>query len=198
MGAVVLVLSVLAAQFLKRDPAKMGLVPYGANKVKEPGSASGQEGLTLKEATHTRQLWMMNLIFISLGYCVYTINVHLVPHITDLGISATMAANILAATGAIVVIGGIVLGGAADRIGSRGVTAISFILIAAALFWLGPIKEVWMLFLFAVVYGIGSGGSAPMESTLVAELFGMKSHGLILGLVSCNFTIGGALGPFLP
>ena len=34
-----------------------------------------------------------------------------------------------------------------------------------------------------------------MESPVVAELFGIKSHGSILGAVSFTFTIGGAAGP---
>ena len=36
-----------------------------------------------------------------------------------------------------------------------------------------------------------------MESTVVAELFGLKSHGLILGLISFGFTIGAAVGPLI-
>ncbi len=36
-----------------------------------------------------------------------------------------------------------------------------------------------------------------MESTITAELFGMKSHGAIFGVVSLCFTIGGAIGPFI-
>jgi MFS family permease len=36
-----------------------------------------------------------------------------------------------------------------------------------------------------------------MESTLTAELFGMKSHGLLLGMVSFGFTVGGAIGPWV-
>ncbi len=197
MGGVVLVISVLAAQFLKRDPANMGLLSYGAHKAQKVKPASGDEGLSFKEAICTRQLWMVVLVYLSLGYCVYTINVHLVPHITDLGISTGTAAGVLAVTGAVTVVGGIILGGAADRIGSIWVTTISFIIIAATLFWLAPITAVWMFFLFAVIYGIGSGGSAPMESTVLAELFGMRAHGAILGLVSCGFTIGGAIGPFM-
>ena len=197
MGTTVLIIGTLAAQFLRRDPAKVGLLPYGQHEVKESVSASTIEGLSLKEAIYTRQLWMVAAIFFCLGYIIFTINVHLVPHITDLGISATTAANIFAITGGIRIAGGIVLGGAADRIGSRGVLVISLILMSAAMFWLVPVKEVWILSLFAVAYGLGNGGSAPMESTVVAELFGMKSHGFILGVISFAFTIGGATGPLM-
>jgi len=197
LGVIVLVTSILATQFLKRDPKAIRLVPYGADKNKEIRSFSGDEGYSLKEAAGTMQFWMVMLIYFCLGYFVFTVYVHLVPHITDLGISATNATNVLAVMGAFNAIGCIVLGGVADRLGSRRVITISFILVTAALFWLVPIREVWMLYLFAIIYGIGSGGGAPVESTVVAELFGMKSHGSIFGLVSCSFTIGSAIGPLL-
>ena len=54
-----------------------------------------------------------------------------------------------------------------------------------------------MFYLFAVVYGIGVSGGGIMEPIIVAELFGIKSHGLILGVVSFVFTIGGAVGPLV-
>jgi len=41
------------------------------------------------------------------------------------------------------------------------------------------------------------GGSVTSQSPLVAELFGLRSHGLILGVLDVGFTIGAAIGPFL-
>jgi len=38
---------------------------------------------------------------------------------------------------------------------------------------------------------------ATSEPTLVAEFFGMKSHGLIFGTVGGGFTIGAAVGPLV-
>jgi len=69
--------------------------------------------------------------------------------------------------------------------------------MSAALFWLAPAKEVWMLYLFAAIFGLGFGGGASSESPLVARLFGLSSHGLILGIVGLGFTSGAAVGPFL-
>ncbi len=54
-----------------------------------------------------------------------------------------------------------------------------------------------MLFLFGAVFGFGHGGIATMESPMVANIFGMRSHGVILGLVFFCDTVGGAIGPFL-
>jgi len=66
-----------------------------------------------------------------------------------------------------------------------------------ALFWLLVAKDLWMFLLFGVVFGFGHGGIATMESPIVANVFGMRSHGVILGLVFFLDTVGGASGPFL-
>jgi MFS family permease len=196
LGGVVIVIGMITAQFLRRDPTQMSLVPYGYNKKNRENTLSGvTKGLSLKETVYTRQFWMVAIIFFCLGYGIFSITVHIVPHITDLQISATTAATILATSGGIQAIGGIVLGGIADKIGNRRVLVISFILISAAMFWLLPIRSVWVFYLWAIVYGLGVSGGGIMEPIIVAELFGMKSHGLILGVVSFVFTIGGAVGP---
>ena len=52
-----------------------------------------------------------------------------------------------------------------------------------------------MLYLFAVFFGLGTGGISVLASPLVAKLFGLNSHGLILGILSLGITIGGSVGP---
>jgi len=52
-----------------------------------------------------------------------------------------------------------------------------------------------MLYLFAAVFGFGSGGGAALMSPMVAELFGLTSHGMLLGLITFGFTLGAAFGP---
>jgi MFS family permease len=197
VGGIVLVIGVLLSQLLKRDPAKIGLVPYGSNSGEKQKSMSSDHELSIGEAIRTRQYWMTVIIFFSVGYTIMAMNAHLVPHITDLGISATTAANIFAVSGGVSAIGCIVMGSVIDRLGSRRVCVICYLLIVGAVLWLTQITAVWLLFLFAIIYGLGVGGGTPIESTLVAELFGMRSHGLIFGTVSCGFTAGAALGPFV-
>ena len=94
--------------------------------------------------------------------------------------------------------GGIVLGLAADRIGSRWVIFISLILISAC-FILAGIYDFssGCSIIFAVIYSLGIGAGTAMESTLTAELFGMKAHGVLLGALAFGFTIGAAIGPFI-
>ena len=197
MGGVVLVMGVVLAQFLRRDPAAMGLQPYGQREMAGQLLASRARGLSLREALHTWQFWLILPIFAGVGYSVFAFVTHLIAHLTDLGITAAMAANAFALHGGASVIGGLVLGVIADRVGMRQVLAISCILMMAAFLLLIPCTNLWAFFVAALIFGLGGGGAGVAEPALVAELFGMKSHGLIFGVVSVAFTLGGAVGPLV-
>ena len=197
MGALILAIIIVAAQFLKRDPTQMGQEPYGVGKVGEQRLDLTTEGLSLMEAVCTRQFWMTVGMLFCFGFCIMTTMLHIVPHATDIGISAAIAANVLATLGGSTPIGGIVLGGVADRMVNRQGYIICFILISAAMFWLLIASEVWMLYLFAVAMGLGSGGAVALMSPLTAELFGIRSHGLVFGVCLACQTIGSAVGSFV-
>jgi len=197
LGSAVLVIVVSAAQFLRRDPAKTRQVPYGENEGGEQKLEAGTQGFSLKEAVYTRQFWMASAMLFCFGFCLFSITVHIAPHATDLGISTASAVSILAAMGGLSIAGNVVLGGVGDRIGNRQVFIVGFIIMSAALFWLVPAREMWMLYLFAVAMGFAHGGMGASESPLVAGLFGLKSHGLIFGVIGMGFAIGGAIGSFL-
>ncbi len=197
IGITILVLLILVAQFLRRDPGRMGLVPYGKGKGEQAGLNSGAEEFSLQRATRTRQLWTICAMFLCYGVCVQTIIVHIVPYATDIGISAASAANILATIGGTSIAGRIIMGSAADRIGTKPTIIICFILISITFLWLLAAKELWILYLFAIVFGFGYGGLTSLISPTVAELFGMSSHGVILGAVFFGWSIGEAIGPVL-
>jgi MFS family permease len=197
IGITGLVIVIVAALFLRRDPSQMGQLPYGADKGTGLKSTAGDEGLSFNEAISTRQFWMFAGALFCFGFSLYAIMVHLAPHAIDLGISDFSAANILALIGGLGIVGMIILGNAADRIGNRLVFIICFILMAAPLLWLTVAYKEWMLYLFAAVFGFGHGGFGSSEAPLVAKLFGLKAHGMILGTAVLGFSIGAAIGPWV-
>ncbi len=196
-GLGVLIVVVLFAQLLRRDPGKAGQGLLQKEKAEEQKQQPIAKGLSLKEAIRTAQFWMLFLLYVCLGFSLMSPTVHIVPHATDLGISAATAASILAVMGLAGIPGGILFGGIADKIGNRKVFIISFILMAIALFGLVPAREVWLLFLLSALVNFGGSGGGTCESTFVAELFGIKEHGSIFGLANVGFVVGAALGPFV-
>lgn len=195
LGGAVLVLVVLAAQFLKRDPAQMGQLPYGKNRSELHESQLGNDGLSFREAVSTKQLWLVSGIFLCFGFVAFTIMVHIVPHAIELGIPPASAANILAIIGGVGIAGKTIMGAATDKIGTRAGIIIGFILLIAPVAWLIVATELWMLYLFAAFFAFGYGTMVALMSPAIAEFFGLSSVGVLLGIVNLAATIGCATGP---
>jgi MFS family permease len=196
MGGVILVIVTLAAHFLRRDPTQVGQVPYGESRG-EQRLGIGTWGFSLKEAVDTRQFYIASAMFFCCGFGMFALMVHSVPHTSELGFPAVTAANILAVISGLTIVGRLALGSVADRFGNRPIFIIGFILMSAALLWLVSAREIWTLYFCAAVFGFANGGMGTSESPLVAELFGLSSHGLILSIMGGGFTTGAAVGPFV-
>jgi MFS family permease len=195
LGSVVLVGVTFSAQLLRRDPADVGTVAYGADRAAQSSARATAHDITLNEALHTRQFWIMVAAFLCYGFSLSAILLHLIPHAAGLGISGTSAANLIAMIGAASVIGKVWFGSAADRIGYKRVYLIGFVMLAGSLFGLVGLTELWSLHAFAIVFGLAYGGLAAAHSPLVAWLFGIRHHGLIFGVSFNGWTLGCALGP---
>jgi MFS family permease len=197
IGSVVLIVVVIAAQFLRRDPYQVGKLPYGYDETNTTASGMQTYGLSFKEALRTKQVWLISLVYFCTYFVYHIFVVHMVIYATGQGIPSARAVGIMAFIGAAGIAGRIIMGIFADRIGNKQAMMLSAGLMMLALFWLLGAKELWMLFLFGVTFGFGHGGIATTESPIVANVFGMRSHGVILGLVFFCDTVGGAMGPFL-
>ena len=81
MGAIILVVVVSSAQFLRRDPGQVGQMSYGENKITEEGLRLGIKDFSLKEAASTWQFWMFLATLVSYGFCFSSLQVHIVPYV---------------------------------------------------------------------------------------------------------------------
>jgi len=197
IGGVYLILVTIASQFLKRDPSQIGKTAYGENEINRDSFNQVIKDSSFKEAIDTKPFWMLFAMVLCAGLIVQAAMIHIAPYATDIGISATGAATILATMGGVSIAGRIALGSIGDMIGNRKAFAIAFVLMLIAYLWLLQANAMWKLYIFAVVFGLAWGGSMAQQAPIVAMLFGLTSHGLIFGLVSLGFSIGGSIGPVL-
>ncbi len=197
IGVAVLVILVAIAQLLRRDPSLMGLSPDGDASGSTDRPVSSTEGFSLREAVRTRQFWTICAAMLAIVFCLMTVMVHIVPYAQEIKVSPTRAAGVLSTIGGVSMAGRFISGLAIDRIGSKRVMIFCFILLIAGLLWLQISTELWMLYLFAVVYGVAHGGFFTSFSPIVAEFFGIKYHGALFGIAMFSGTFGGALGPLM-
>ena len=190
-----LMVMVAASQFLRGVPNPL----LNGNECRPAIGLAHQrnEGLTLREAICTRQFVLLCLLYFSFLFCLVTITVHLVIHAIGLDIPATRAALSLSLIGGACIAGMNVMGNIADRFSNKVGLGISYSLMGLSLVWLIPSHSEWSLYLFSIAFGFAYGGIQVLFSPLVAELFGTRSHGVILATGALVGSIGAAVGPIV-
>ena len=196
LGLITSIIIVPLAQFIRHSPQRAGLKPYGeiGSIEDEQSPSSAMEGLSFSRAIRTSRFWLFGLIQAGSFFCIGTIIVHIVPHASDIGIPEVIAASILSIAAGISIFGRLSIGFISDRIGGRPTLTACLSLITLALIWLLFAKEIWMFYVFAVVFGISYGGIVVLITVVTAELFGLESLGVILGGLSLVGMIGEAAG----
>lgn len=196
IGIAVPVIIFIAAQFLRRDPESVGMVPYGAS---EEALANGQSatGHALQEALRSSQFWVVFAMSFCFSVFSMSYNVHIIPDAINAGMPSTLAAQILALTGALMLTGRIVLGTIADKIGTKPIFLFCFALSTCGLLFISFMQAHWAFFMLAVMVGLSQGGVGSSQSPLIASLFGLRSHGLIFGFLGIGSTFGAAVGPLI-
>jgi predicted MFS family arabinose efflux permease len=94
------------------------------------------------------------------------------------------------------VVGLLAAGGLATRHGARKALAWTYALRAASLLALPLVHQTWQLYAFAVAFGATFFTTAPLASTLVAELYGPARHGSVFGATNLFHHLAGALGAY--
>lgn len=193
-----LVLAVLAlvvgggmALLVESDPARRGLTPDGA----PPAAAAPPHGLTLGQAVRTRRFAGLYAGCLVCGFGVFTPFAHLVPYALDHGIAPTRAALLLALIGAGSTAGRFLLGGLADRLGRLPALLSMFVGMAAAMGLWAAASDFAPLAAFALAYGVFYGGWVALLPALVADYFGGRAVGSIIGVLYTSVAFGTLVGP---
>jgi MFS family permease len=194
MGCFAFIFLLSIAQFLRRDPETVYQVP-ASTPTRLP--TSQDSGISFSKALKTPEMWIISLVNMLLILCLMSILIHIVPHARDIGISPHKAAGVLSTIGAVSMAGRYISGLAIDRIGSKLIMCICFGFLIISLLWLLKAEALWKLYVFACIYGIAHGGFFTAISPIMVELFGIRAHGSLFGMVVFFGTIGGAIGPIL-
>ncbi len=196
VGLLALVVTTLAAQLLRGEPHEMGQVPYGEKQISQPRKPVNS-GFTLGEALRTWQFWVYFFMVASLNFSIQMIIVHIVPHALGLKVPAVLAAAIMTVIGGASIIGRLSIGSTSDKIGCKRALIGCYVIAVVMLLWLTGADLIWKIYLFAVIFGFAYGGYVTLGSPMVAELFGLRSHGVIYGMATFGATLGGAVGPLV-
>ena len=207
-GLSVVVNAVLAFGIIRGDPKKFGVQPFGRERREElddavqaepgvPAIAEARRDLTLAEAMRTRSLWLFTAVMFICGGADTLITTHLVPMVTDYGLSTGTAASMLAWLGLVSLGGLLIAGPAADAIGNKIPIAITFALRIVLFVMLFTVKGTVAFWIFSLGFGLTLLVTAPLNATLIGDLYGMTNLGFISGFVNTVHMLGGGLWAYL-
>ena len=199
LGVMAWVILLPAGYLLKRDPRDFGLLPDGVepepNRTASTAPVGLEEGFSLAEAWKVREFWLLTIIWLLCSISVHMVLTHLPPHAIDLGISPLDAALIISFVGVGCIVGRFFDGKLSDRVGRKPPAVSSAILMVALLLSLAFIKKLWMFCLFGLLFGYSWGGLGAVVTLLIADIFGIRSLGLIMATISLGWNFGAAIGP---
>ena len=115
----------------------------------------------------------------------------------DLKYTQGEAANIISLVLGASIAGRLLMGWLADRYSKKKVMMLIYILISASILLLYFASSPGVIYLFAIIFGIGLGGDYMIIPLMAAELFGVKVMGRVMGLIITVDGLAEAFGPIL-
>ena len=143
-----------------------------------------QPDFTASQAIRTSAFWLITFGHAFSSMLFATLTVHLVPMLTDQGLSLQSSANVFSAMMGVAAVFQLIGGYVGDRMETRVAIAV-FGFIQAVGFTVAVFTESMpMAILFAVLFGAGFGGRNPLTVAIRAEYFGPNAFATITGISS--------------
>lgn len=208
-GTMLLLGAVPCALLIRRRPEDMGLTVDGAPLAEIPAdnadSSTGKSDISpyeepqwpVGQVVRTPTFWlvMVSLFVVSSG--TSGIGLHLVPHLTQQGLSAGAAVGAISVMSTSGALGALGLGFLAERMPPRFLLTLCYLLRAASMMVLITADTLAQSYLFAILQGIVGSGVNTLAPLLWAGYYGRSSLGSIYGLSRAAQVLGFAVGPLV-
>ena len=208
LGAVVLTTLVpLNALFQRRRPEDIGQLPDGgaaddadstpAAGEPQPEPPASRHDWTLREAFKSFPFWAIAMGHLALGTGLSLMYTYAVAHLVHAGLAKQSAANAFSLVGVARIPGTAIWGFASDRLGRDHAYRLGTLFTLGGigmLMVLGPEAPAWWFVAFAILYGVGHSAGNPTFGSTIADIFGGRNVGKILGWLEVTFGLGVAFG----
>jgi sugar phosphate permease len=207
-GALILAVNVPLILFVLKDsPESMGLAADGDTP--HETTVPGQDKLTVKTNSGSTPavknpglfsyfknpaLWLVGICFAFAALGSTAITTHEVSFITDMNVSATMAAWARGVTLGIGAISALASGWLSDRLMSRYVAILFFLFAIFGMLILIPANAMSQVWIFTVIYGLGIGASGTLLPIVTRDIFGPANFSALFGFIVVLFAVGAAIG----
>jgi predicted MFS family arabinose efflux permease len=155
-------------------------------------------GLTVKEAARDWALWRVGISNFVVMVLTQGLMAHLIPILTDAGVSRTKAALLTSLGGVAGIVGKLTTGVLLDRfkpnwIGgiTLGAASLTFLLLMDGL------RSPTLIVIALMVNGYAAGTKTQITGYLTASYGGMKSFGVVYGVMAAGMAAAAGVGPLL-
>ena len=183
-AAVVVPLALLA---VRSHPAERE--DQAASSAPSPSSA-----VSIRPILVSRNFWMLITLFAVCGAQDFFVATHIVAFAQDQGISQFLAGNILAFMGLAALIGVLISGALADRMGASVPTMLCFLLRIGLFAFIPFVQNPIGITAFALMYGFTFTMTAPLTVVFAGNIFGTARLGSVSGLINMAHQIAGGVG----
>jgi MFS family permease len=181
-------------------PRRFTATASAAGDAKTPAREMQTSDWTVKRALTNSAFWLLFIARTLASMGNQVIVTHQIAHAVDVGYAKVFAASIFGLMGVISIGGRVLFGYLADVMNRQMVFTWVQIISAVGILALLSMHDAstpWLLYTYAVCYGLGQGSRALVLSAISADIFHGKHFGAIFGYFTFSIGLGGAVGAWL-
>ena len=209
VGIGCLVVGIPVSFVMRSRPEDYGLLPDGAplpesdagqaqssDSTPRRSALSGEVTMTTMQALKSRVFWQL-AIAMGVSGMVMSASIHQIPAISSFGMSREVAGIAILGVSLFSVAGRLGSGYFGDRLDKRHVIAVALMFQFVGTIVFAFSSEIWHLVIFVILWGFGFGASIPVRFALIADLFGRRHYGSIMGTLMTTSAVFGVVAPVL-
>jgi MFS family permease len=206
MGIGMWMICIPCSLVVRHRPEPYGLAPDGnmacafQTGAAEQSAESGPEfskDFSFGKAIRTRAYWGIALAITVSAAGLNAVVVHVMPYLISMGFTREKASLVAGLVVFVSIAGRFGMGWISNRVDSRKLLAIAFVLQILGLIFLTGAKTKWWVVAFIVTFGPGYGGAITVRLTLQAQYFGRRAFGAIQGSFMAVIMVGTISSPLL-
>jgi MFS family permease len=194
LGLTVLLLAWLPVALFVREPPALSRV---AARHTTANLTDALPGTQASQAFRQWEFWALTIAFFLGVMAINGTLTHVIPLLTDRGVSLQQAAVMFSFAGYAIIGGRVLAGWCLDRIWGPYVAICFFVIPMLGIALLASGATGIVPLIGAVLCGAGIGAEIDLMAFFLSRYFGLKAYGKLYGVMFAVFNIGTGLGPAL-
>ena len=184
---------------VRDSPEPYGYLPDGVSSddTSLPPTPRERSRVRIWDALREKTLMYLNLAEGLRFMVLASVVIHIMPHLSTLGIPRPTAGVIAAAIPLVSIAGRFAFGWLGDLFDKRYVMSLAFSFMAVGVVSLNFIDALLGLTLFFLLFPAGFGGLSVLRGTVLREYYDAHTFGTRMGIMMGFAAVGGIIGPTL-